>query len=154
MSPGSVPVQPVALWVSQWSYGVPVCHAQSLSSLSLDFCTGLHWWYCHFSRNFDDHCKRLQQVFQTVIHSNITLSPKKCHISYQSLLLLGHKVSCLGVSTHKEKLDVVVGMAAPTNWEQLQTFLGKVVYFMSMIPFSTWIAALLFALLEKDAKWI
>ncbi|KZT18527.1 hypothetical protein NEOLEDRAFT_1036026, partial [Neolentinus lepideus HHB14362 ss-1] len=59
----------------------------------------------------------------------------KCHFTYQSLLLLGQKVSRLGMSTHKEKVDAIVNLDAPGNVKELQTFLGMMVYFSSYIPF-------------------
>jgi hypothetical protein len=55
-----------------------------------------------FSITFEDHLKHLDQVFAAIAESGITLSPKKCNLGYQSLLLLGQKVSGLGLSTHKE----------------------------------------------------
>lgn len=106
-----------------------------------------------FSKSFSQHKKDLSRVLVAIILSAITLSIEKCHFFYKKLALLGHNVSRLGVSTDKEKVEAVLGMAPPANHKQLQTFLGKVVYFMSMIPFGTWMAAPLFALLKKDAKW-
>jgi hypothetical protein len=54
-----------------------------------------------FSVTFEDHLKHLDKVFAAIAESGITLSPKKCNLGYQSLLLLGQKVSRLGLSTHK-----------------------------------------------------
>ena len=50
----------------------------------------------------------LNQVFRAIEESGVTLAVTKCHFGYQSLLLLGQKVSRLGLSTHKEKVDAVV----------------------------------------------
>ncbi|KZT20047.1 hypothetical protein NEOLEDRAFT_1033860, partial [Neolentinus lepideus HHB14362 ss-1] len=65
----------------------------------------------------------------------------KCHFAYQSLLLLGQKVSRLGMSTHKERVDAIVNLDAPRNVKELQTFLGMMVYFSSYILFYAWLAA-------------
>ncbi|KAI0070084.1 hypothetical protein K474DRAFT_1569607, partial [Panus rudis PR-1116 ss-1] len=65
----------------------------------------------------------------------------KCHFAYRSLMLLGQKVSRLGLSTHKEKVDAIVQLAEPRNQQDLHTFLGMMVYFSSYIPFYAWIAA-------------
>ncbi|QRW27784.1 Retrovirus-related Pol polyprotein from transposon [Rhizoctonia solani] len=89
-----------------------------------------------YSVEFEDHCNHLDQVLGAIEEAEITLSPKKCHIGYQSLLLLGQKVSRLGLSTHKEK-----------------TFLGMMTYFSSYIPFYSWIVAPLFKLLKKGTAW-
>jgi len=58
-----------------------------------------------FSLTFEDHISHLDQVFKAIEKSGVTLTVTKCHFEYQSLLLLGQKVSRLGLSTHKEKVD-------------------------------------------------
>src|ERR1700742_4027178 len=57
-----------------------------------------------YSKSFDDHLAHVDKVLKAIIKSRITLSPGKCHLGYHSLLLLGQKVSRLGVSTHKDKV--------------------------------------------------
>ncbi|KEP45032.1 putative tick transposon, partial [Rhizoctonia solani 123E] len=106
-----------------------------------------------YSITFDDHCMHLNDVFGAIKQAGITLSPNKCHLGYQSLLLLGQKVSRLGLSTHKEKVDAIVQLEPPKNVPTLQTFLGMMTYFASYIPFYAWIVAPLFKLLRKGAKW-
>jgi hypothetical protein len=103
-----------------------------------------------YSKTFKEHLRHLDVVFKAVEESGITLSPKKCHLGYQSLKLLGQKVSRLGLSTHKEKVDAIVDLDTPRNIKELQTFLGMMVYFSSYIPFYAWIVAPLFQLLKKE----
>src|ERR1043165_4372906 len=67
--------------------------------------------------------------------------------------MLGQKVSHLGISTHKQKVDAIVQLEPPKNIPTLQTFLGMMNYFSNYIPFYAWIAALLFKLLKKDKPW-
>lgn len=73
-----------------------------------------------FSLTFDDHLKHLDLVFNAITAANITLSPPKCHLAYQSLLLLGQKVSRLGLFTYKEKVDAILELAEPRNTYELQ----------------------------------
>ncbi|PBK78931.1 hypothetical protein ARMSODRAFT_871043, partial [Armillaria solidipes] len=68
------------------------------------------------------------------------LSLLKCHFAYQSLLLLGQKVSRLGMSTHREKVEAIMMLETPRNVHELQTFLGMMVYFSAYVPFYAWIA--------------
>ena len=77
-----------------------------------------------FSKSFEDHYQHLDQVFKAISDSGLTLSPNKCHIAYESLLLLGQKVSRLGLSTHKEKVDAILQLEPPKDVPTLQTFLG------------------------------
>jgi hypothetical protein len=106
-----------------------------------------------FSLTFEEHIRHLDQVFSAISAAHLTLSPGKCHFAYQSLLLLGQKVSRLGLSTHKEKVDAILQLNEPRNVHELQQFLGMMVYFSAYVPFYSWIAHPLFQLLKKGIKW-
>jgi hypothetical protein len=106
-----------------------------------------------FSKNFEEHISHIDQVLQAINKAKLTLSPSKCHFGYQSLLLLGQKVSRLGLSTHKEKVDAIIQLDEPKNVCDLQIFLGMMVYFSGYVPFYAWIAHPLFQLLKKENKW-
>ncbi|QRV72119.1 Retrovirus-related Pol polyprotein from transposon [Ceratobasidium sp. AG-Ba] len=99
-----------------------------------------------YSKNFKKHLLHLDTIFKSIIKAGITLSPKKCHLGYQSLLLLGHKVSRLGLSTHKEKVEHILSLAPPKNVKELRTFAGLIGYFGNSIPFGAWILA--------SEKWV
>jgi len=106
-----------------------------------------------YSQSFEHHIQHLDSVLHTIAKANITLSPPKCHIGYQSLILLRQRVSRLGISTHQEKIDAVDAMKPPTKVKELQMFLGFVNYFAIYIPFYTWITKPLYHLLSKDTAW-
>lgn len=106
-----------------------------------------------YSRSFDEHVQHLDKALQAIARAGVTLSPTKCHFGYHSLMLLGQKVSRLGLSTHKDKVKAIVDLAAPTNVHELQVFLGMMVYFSAYIPFYAWIAAPLFRLLRSENGW-
>ncbi len=106
-----------------------------------------------FSATFEEHLHHIDQVLKAITGSGITLSLPKCHFAYQSLLLLGQKVSRLGMSTHREKVEAILMLEAPRNVHELHTFLGMMVYFSSYIPFYAWIAHPLFQLLRKGVIW-
>ena len=106
-----------------------------------------------FSKSFEEHCQHVEKVLGAIKSAEITLSPSKCHFGYQSIMLLGQKVSRLGLSTHKEKVDAIIQLESPKNVHDLQMFLGMMVYFSSYVPFYAWIAHPLFQLLKKENKW-
>ena len=106
-----------------------------------------------YSKSYEEHIDHLDKVLEAVEEFGITLSPSKCHLFYGSILLLGHKVSRLGLSTHQEKVKAIVELEQPKKLSQLQAFLGMVVYFSAFIPFYASICAPLFQLLRKGAKW-
>src|SRR5579862_7873448 len=43
----------------------------------------------------------------------MTMSEKKCHFAYQSIELLGHRVSCLGLSTQAQKVEAIMKLPYP-----------------------------------------
>ena len=106
-----------------------------------------------YSKSYEEHLSHLDQVLAAIEKAGITLSPKKCHLFYGSILLLGHKVSRLGLSTHAEKVKAIMELERPRKLSQLQAFLGMVVYFSAFIPYYASICAPLFQLLRKGGKW-
>lgn len=106
-----------------------------------------------FSKTFEDHLAHVDQVLRAVAEAKITLSPEKCHFGYESLLLLGQKVSRLGLSTHKEKVDAIIQLKEPRSVHELQVFLGMMVYFSAYIPYYAWIVHPLFQLLKNKNSW-
>ena len=106
-----------------------------------------------YSKSYEEHIEHLDLVLGAIEKAGITLSPKKCHLFYGSILLLGHKVSRLGLSTHLEKVKAIVDLERPKKLSQLQTFLGMVVYFAAFIPYYASICTPLFQMLRKGKKW-
>ena len=88
-----------------------------------------------YSLYFKDHLGHICLVLQATCKAKLTLSPPKCFLGYQSLLLLGQKASWLGLSTHKENVDAICDLKEPQNVHELQIFLGMMVYFAAYIPF-------------------
>ena len=82
----------------------------------------------------ENHISHFDQVFKAIEDSRVTLSVTKCHFGYQSLLLLGQKVSRLGLSTHKEKVDAILLLDKPKDCHDLQVFLGMMVNFLHISP--------------------
>jgi len=106
-----------------------------------------------YSKSYEEHIKHLDLVLGAIEDAGITLSPSKCHLFYGSILLLGHKVSRLGLLTHLEKVNAILALNRPKKLSQLQTFLGMVVYFSAFIPYYASICAPLFQLLRKGKHW-
>jgi len=106
-----------------------------------------------YSKSYKDHLIHLDKVLEAIENAGITLSPTKCHLFYGSILLLGHKVLCLGLSTHAKKVNAIMELERPKKLSQLQTFLGMVVYFSAFIPYYASVCVPLFQLLCKGCKW-
>jgi hypothetical protein len=72
-----------------------------------------------YSQSHDKHINDLDNILTAIREVGITLSPKKCHLFYSSILLLGHKVSRLGLATHEEKVHAIMELDCPTRVSQL-----------------------------------
>src|SRR5260221_6258051 len=105
-----------------------------------------------YSCSYEEHLEHLERVLWAVREAGITLSPKKCHFAYTSILLLGQKVSQLGLSTHDKKVRAITELSAPMNLHSLQSFLGMAIYFLHYIPGYASLATPLFELLRKNTK--
>jgi hypothetical protein len=106
-----------------------------------------------FSKSWEEHLLHLDQMLGAIATAGITLSPPKCFVGYSSILLLGQKVSRLGLSTHREKVAAILDLAMPRHVADLQKFLGMCVYFAAYIPFYVFITTPLFKLLKKGVKF-
>jgi len=106
-----------------------------------------------FSKSFEEHLQHLDLVLGAIAEAKLTLSPVKGHLGYSSILLLGQKVSRLGLSTHQEKVEAIIELARPSTVQSLQSFIGMVVYFSHFIPYFSDLAAPLFKLLKKGTTW-
>ena len=53
-----------------------------------------------FSKSWDEHLNHLYLVLGAIAKAGVMLSPLKCFIGYSSILLLGQKVSRLGLLMH------------------------------------------------------
>lgn len=104
------------------------------------------------SQTYEQHLDHLDRVFRALINARFKLSPKKCFFAYQSLKILGEKVSRLGMQTHEEKVEAINRVPRPNSLNELQTFLGLAVYYSQFIPFYSILAAPLFKLLKGTAK--
>lgn len=109
--------------------------------------------YLWLFKSYEEHIGHLDKVLSAIAKAGITLSPVKCHLFYLLILLLGHKVSRLGLSTHVEKVSAIMELSRPSKVSELQTFLGMIAYFTAFIPFYAAISVPLFQLLRKGSKW-
>jgi transposase InsO family protein len=86
-----------------------------------------------FSRNFEDHVRHLELVFQRLADYNLKLAPKKCKFFKNSVKYLGHIVSSEGVSVDPEKTEKVSSWPTPTNHKDVQKFMGFANYYRRYI---------------------
>ena len=77
--------------------------------------TGLAWQICLvylddiiiFSKDFDEHLRHLQLVFDRIRDGGFHIKPSKCYFGCESVTYLGHVVSANGIQVDPEKVRAV-----------------------------------------------
>ena len=68
-----------------------------------------------YSKTFDEHLDRLQEVFGRLGEAGLKLKPNKCQLFRHSVPYLGHVISAEGVKTDPEKTKTVAEWPMPLN---------------------------------------
>ena len=77
-----------------------------------------------FSKNVEEHIKRLEGVFQRLEKHNLKLKPSKCEFFMTEVKYLGHVVSEQGIRTDPDKTEALKTWPVPDNIKKLRSFLG------------------------------
>ena len=100
-----------------------------------------------YSKTFEDHIQRLDEVFTRISHSNF--SPKKCFMMQEKVPFLGHRVYPLGVAKSEDKFQAVQNWLIPTCVNDLRASLGLASYYRKFIQSFSSVTAPLNKLTEK-----
>ncbi|XP_042046613.1 uncharacterized protein LOC121792653 [Salvia splendens] len=107
-----------------------------------------------FGSSFDFCLENLRRVLQRCEESNLVLNWEKCQFMVKEGIVLGHKVSELGLEMDRAKIDVISKLPPPTNVKGIRSFLGHAGFYRRFIKDFSKIAKPLCNLLEKDAKFV
>jgi len=103
-----------------------------------------------YSRDFDTHLQRLQEVFERLRGANLKLHVKKCCLFQRKVSFLGHVISESGIEVQRDKVAAVRDWPTPRNLSELRSFLGLCFYYRRFIAGFADIAAPLHALQRKN----
>lgn len=103
-----------------------------------------------FSRSFEEHLERLEEVFQRFRGANLKLKPSKCHFACSKVNYLGHVVSAEGVQPDPEKISAVKEFPVPRTVKHVRSFLGLCNYYRKFVFNFAKIAAPLNNLTRKN----
>lgn len=106
------------------------------------------------TNSFEEALEVLRAVLSVLLEAGLTLKVKKCHFCYPVIQYLGHEVDVEGVRPGNNKTIAISDFARPTNQRIVRQYLGLTGYFRRFIPKYSEIAAPLYALLRKKAKFV
>ena len=84
----------------------------------------------------------------------MVLNWEKCHFMVKEGIVLGHKVSKVGIEVDKAKIEVIEKMPPPTTVKGIRSFLGHAGFYRRFIKDFSKISKPLCSLLEKDFAFV
>ncbi|GKC54244.1 reverse transcriptase domain-containing protein [Tanacetum coccineum] len=85
--------------------------------------------------------------------AHLFLNWEKCHFMFKEGIVLGHKVSEVGLEVDKAKVEVISKLPPPINIKGIRSFLGHAGFYQRFIKDFSKIARPLTKLLEKDTPF-
>ena len=104
-----------------------------------------------FRSRFRDFLKNLAIVLQRYKEKNLALNWEKCHFMVKEEIVLGHKISAIGMEVDQAKISVINTVLPPSNVKGVRSFLGHAGFYRKFIKDFSKIAKPLCRLLEKEA---
>lgn len=87
-----------------------------------------------FGATEQEHDASLQKVLKTLQSRGVLLNDSKCVFKVPEVEFLGHHLSAEGIRPTEEKTDILKSFRAPSNVEELRSFLGMVTYIGRFLP--------------------
>lgn len=104
-----------------------------------------------FTTSWDDHVKKLQEVFEILSSAGLTARPTKCEIGYYHIEYLGHQVGEGLSKPLKDQVTAITALEVPKSKKEVRSFLGMVGFYRQYIPAFSTIACPLTDLTKKSA---
>ena len=86
-----------------------------------------------FSKSFDEHLLRLENVFRQLEQHGLKLKGSKCEFFRTQVQYLGHIVSDQGIQTDPDKIAALKQWPTPSNLKELRSFLGFAGYYRRFV---------------------
>ena len=104
-------------------------------------------------RDFPEHYKCLEQLFQRFRDANLRMNGKKCSFAKTEVKYIGHILSKDGIRIDPSKADVISSWPCPKTHKHSKSFLGIASYHKRFINHYSQRSAPLRNLLSKDVPF-
>ena len=125
-----------------------------LSGLTYETCLCYFDAVIVFSTDIHQHCQHLSTVLQQFRDQNLNVKASKWSFASDKVVYLGHTVSQHGIHTDPLKAQAITDLTAPSNLDELRSFLGLVGYYRRFIPRFATVASPLTALTKKGVRFV
>ncbi|GJV13397.1 putative nucleotidyltransferase, ribonuclease H [Tanacetum coccineum] len=106
-----------------------------------------------FGNSFDHCLKNLENMLKRCKETNLVLNWEKCYFMVKKGIVLGHKVSSVGIEVVKPKIKEISKLPYPTNIKAIRSFLEHVGFYRRFIKDFSQVACLMTQLLVKDVPF-
>ncbi|GJW94239.1 reverse transcriptase domain-containing protein [Tanacetum coccineum] len=106
-----------------------------------------------FGNSFDNSLNNIDKMLQHCKDVNLDLNWEKFHFMVKEGIVLGHKVSGVGLKVDKAKIDVISKLPPLTNIKDIRCFLRHARFYRKFIKDFSKISRPLTKLLEKDTEF-
>ena len=103
---------------------------------------------------FEHHISTIRSLFERLKEWQFRLSIDKCEFVQDSIVYLGHVITCNGIKTNPRLIQKLQDIPEPTCVSDIRTFLGIVGYYRRFIENFSTKASPLTQLLKKDVKFV
>ena len=110
-------------------------------------------YFSVYGSSFDDCLRNLEPVLQRCQDKNLALNWEKCHFMVTEGIVLGHKISTIGLEVDQANIVVIKTLMSPTTVKGIRSFLGHARFYRRFIKYFSKIFRPLCKLLEKDANF-
>ncbi|GKA50519.1 reverse transcriptase domain-containing protein [Tanacetum coccineum] len=107
-----------------------------------------------FRDSFDSCLSNLANMLKRCEDTNLVLNWEKCHFMCREGIVLGHKISKLGIEVDRAKVDVIVKLPHPTTVKGVRSFLAHAGFYRRFIQDFSKIARPMTHLLEKETPFV
>ncbi|GKB14709.1 reverse transcriptase domain-containing protein [Tanacetum coccineum] len=105
-----------------------------------------------FGSSFDHCLKNLEKMLKRCKETNLVLNWEKCHFMVKEGIILGHKVSGLGIEVDKAKIEAI-SKPYPMNVKAIRSFLRHAGFYRRFITDLSQIVYPMTQLLVKDTPF-
>jgi hypothetical protein len=102
---------------------------------------------------FKQALDNLEKVLIMCKETNLSLNHGKSRMMLTEGILLGHHISNTGIHVDPGKIDIISQIRIPSSQKEVRSFLGHARYYRRFIQNFTNLAAPMFKLLAKEAKF-